>query len=253
MQKLRYMVRNVECKMQMKVNHYKFYIIHFTLPRGGIVMGFLSSVLDILFPPKCVFCRRVLNKGEQGLCTSCSDDLPFTDDFGKQRGDAYGFCIAPLYYSGFVRKSILRYKFSGASAYAETYGRLLAQCIRECPDAKYDIITWVPLSTSRERSRGYDQAMLLALATALELDDVAVETLNKHRDVRAQSELSGKDERSANISGAYEVTDAELIIGKTVLLIDDVVTTGSTLNECATVLRSAGASNIICAALARGE
>jgi len=216
-------------------------------------MGFLSSVLDLLFPPKCVFCRKVLNKGEHAWCASCTKTLPFTDNFGKQDGDLYDFCIAPLYYGGFVRKSILRYKFSGASAYAETYGRILAQCIRECPDAVYDIITWVPLSTSRERSRGYDQAMLLALATALELDDVAVETINKHRDVQAQSELGGKDERSANISGAYSVTDSELITGKTVLLIDDVVTTGSTLNECAKVLRLAGATGIICAALARGE
>jgi len=216
-------------------------------------MGFLSSVLDLLFPPKCVFCRKVLSKGEHGLCASCNESLPFTDDFGKQDGEFYDFCIAPLYYKDFVRKSILRYKFSGASAYAETYGRLLAKCIRECPDAKYDIITWVPLSTKRERSRGYDQAMLLALATALELDDVAVETLKKHKDVQAQSELGGKDERSANISGAYEVTDTELIAGKRVLIIDDVVTTGSTLNECAKKLLSAGASSVICAALARGE
>jgi len=216
-------------------------------------MGFLSSVLDLLFPPKCVFCRKVLSKGEHGLCASCNESLPFTDDFGKQDGEFYDFCIAPLYYKDFVRKSILRYKFSGASAYAETYGRLLAKCIRECPDAKYDIITWVPLSTKRERSRGYDQAMLLALATALELDDVAVETLKKHKDVQAQSELGGKDERSANISGAYEVTDTELIAGKRVLIIDDVVTTGSTLNECAKKLLSTGASSVICAALARGE
>ena len=216
-------------------------------------MGFLSSVLDLLFPPKCVFCRKVLGSGEYGLCTSCSDDLPFTDAFGRQSGDDYAFCISPLYYSGFVRKSILRYKFNGASAYAETYGKILAQCICDCSEARYDIITWVPLSTSRKRSRGYDQAMLLALATALELSDVAVETLDKHIDVTAQAELSGKDERSANISGAYLVTDAELINGKTVLLIDDVVTTGSTFNECAKVLRIAGATNVICATLARGE
>ena len=216
-------------------------------------MGFLSSVLDLLFPPKCVFCRKILSKGDLGCCASCTHNLPFTDNFGKQDGELYDFCISPLYYQGFVRKSILRYKFNGASAYAETYGKILADCIRECPDAKYDLITWVPLSTTRERSRGYDQAMLLALATALELSDVAVETLNKHRDVQAQSELGGKDERSANISGAYDIADAELIAGKRILLIDDVVTTGSTLNECAKQLRSAGASGVICAALARGE
>jgi len=172
-------------------------------------------------------------------------------DFGRQDGEFYDFCISPLYYKDLVRKSILRFKFRGASSYAGTYGKLLADCIRDCPDASYDLISWVPLSSKRERSRGYDQAMLLALATALELDDVAVETLAKPHDVQAQSELGGRDERSANIFGAYAVTDAELIIGKRVLLIDDVVTTGSTLAECAKVLLSAGASKVVCAALAR--
>ena len=95
--------------------------------------------------------------------------------------------------------------------------------------------------------------MLLALATALELNDVAVETLVKPHDVQAQSELGDKVERSANISGAYTAFDPELIEGKCVLLIDDVVTTGSTLAECAKVLLSAGASRVVCAALARGE
>jgi len=139
------------------------------------------------------------------------------------------------------------------SAYADVYGRLLADCIRECPDIKYDIITWVPLSSKRERTRGYDQAMLLALATALELGDVAAETLIKPHDVQAQSELGGKEERSANISGAYVAMDPELVEGKRVLLIDDVITTGSTLSECARVLLSAGAVGIVCATLARGE
>jgi len=216
-------------------------------------MSFLASLLDLLFPPKCVFCGKVLSKGDEGLCTKCTESLPFTDNFGKQDGGHHDFCISPLHYSGAVRKSILRFKFKGASAYAETYGKLLAECINECPDLKYDFISWVPLSSKRERSRGYDQAMLLALATALELHDVAVETLKKPHDVQAQSELVGKEQRSFNISGAYEAADPELISGKCILLIDDVVTTGATLDECAKVLRTAGAHKVICAALARGE
>jgi len=216
-------------------------------------MNFLSSFLDILFPPKCIFCGKVLNRGDDGLCDNCTESLPFTDNFGKQDGDFYDFCISPLYYKSIVRKSLLRFKFRGTTAYATTYARLLAECIRECPDAKYDLISWVPLSNKREHSRGYDQAMLLALATALELNNVAVETLRKTLDVQAQSELGDRAERSANIDGAYEVTDAELIDGKCILLIDDVVTTGSTLSECAKTLVAAGATRVICAALARGE
>ena len=216
-------------------------------------MGFLSLILDLLFPPKCVFCSRVLNKADEGWCDKCTESLPFADNFGRQDGEVFDFCVSPLYYTGVVRRSILRYKFRGASQYAGVYGKFLADCIRDIPDMEFDIISWVPLSDKRERSRGYDQAMLLALATALELDDVAVETLKKPHDVQAQSELGGKEERSANISGAYIASDPEIITGKRVLLVDDVVTTCSTLDECARVLLSAGASGVSCAALARGH
>jgi len=209
--------------------------------------------MDLLFPPKCVFCGKVLDNGDDLWCGKCTESLPFTLNGGKQEGECYEFCISPLYYKGAVRKSILRFKFRGMTSYASAYGRVLADCIREHLDNKYDIISWVPLSKKRERSRGYDQAMLLALATALELGDVAAETLKKPQDIRAQSELEGRAERSANISGAYMAADPELIEGKCVLLIDDIVTTGSTLDECAKVLLSNGASKVVCAALARGE
>jgi len=216
-------------------------------------MGFFSIILDLLFPPKCVFCGKVLNKGDEDWCSSCTESLPYANNSGRQEGEHFDFCVSPLYYTGVVRRSILRYKFRGASHYADVYGKLLAECIRETPELKYDLISWVPLSSKRERTRGYDQAMLMALAVALELDDVAVETLKKPHDVRAQSELGDKTERSANISGAYITSDPELINGKRILLIDDVVTTCSTLDECATVLRAAGAAGVVCAALARAE
>jgi len=216
-------------------------------------MSIFSTLLDLLFPPKCVFCSRVLDKTDEGWCDKCTEALPYADNYGRQDGEIFDFCVSPLYYSGVVRRSILRYKFRGASHCAAVYGKFLAESIRENPDITYDLISWVPLSSKRERSRGYDQAMLLALATALELDDVAVETLKKPHDVQAQSDLGDKTERSANISGAFEASDPEIIAGKRVLLIDDVVTTCSTLDECARVLRNAGASGVVCAALARGE
>lgn len=217
------------------------------------MMGIFSTILDILFPPKCVFCGRVLNKADEGICDKCIEALPYTENYGRQDGEVFDFCISPLYYIDNVRRSILRYKFKGAVSFATVYGSLLADCIRECPAVSYDIISWVPLSSKRERSRGYDQAMLLAQAAALELDDVAVETLKKPHDVQAQSELGDRSERSRNISGAYIAADPEIIAGKRVLLIDDIVTTRSTLDECASVLLSNGASGVICAALARGE
>jgi len=216
-------------------------------------MGFFASLLDLLFPPKCVFCARVLNKADDGWCDRCTGSLPFAENYGRQDGEIFDFCVSPLYYTGVVRRSVLRYKFRGASYYAPVYAKLLAECIRECPDLNYDIISWVPLSDKRERSRGYDQAMLLALAVALELDDVAASTLIKPLDVKAQSELGDKTERSKNISGAYAVPDSQIIAGKRVLIIDDIITTSSTLDECAGVLIEAGAASVVCAVLARGR
>lgn len=221
--------------------------------RTVIIMSFISTILDLLFPPKCVFCSKVLNKADDGWCDNCIESLPYAYDHGRQDGDVFDFCISALYYTGVVRRSILRFKFGGNSHYADVYSKVLADTIRNCPDAKYDIISWVPLSDKRQRKRGYDQAMLLAMATALQLDDIAVETLKKPHDVQAQSELGDRAERSENISGAYVASDPELIAGKRVLLIDDVVTTCSTLSECSKVLLEAGASGVICATLARGE
>jgi len=216
-------------------------------------MGFLSKVLDLLFPPKCVFCGRVLDDADESWCDKCTESLPYTDNLGIQNGEFFDFCTSPLYYTGVVRRSVLNYKFRDASHYADVYGIFLADCIRDCPEVKYEIVTWVPLSTRRERKRGYDQAKLLAEATALRLNDTAVPILRKPHDVQAQSELGDKAEREANIKNAYEIIKPEIVNGKSILLIDDVVTTGSTLEECTKVLLAAGAKKVICTTLARAE
>ncbi|MDR2599491.1 MAG: ComF family protein [Oscillospiraceae bacterium] len=216
-------------------------------------MKFLTFILDLLFPPKCVFCGKVLNKSGDDLCDNCTEMLPYTANFGRQDGENFDFCLTPLYYKDEVRHSILRYKFRGATQYVDIYGEILADCIHACPDVEYDLISWVPLNEKRKRKRGYDQAKLLAQATALKLGEEITETLNKPHNVKAQSELGDRTERSANISGAFVVTDTEIIKDKRILLIDDIITTCSTLEECAKVLLSAGAKSVLCATLARGE
>lgn len=215
-------------------------------------MGVLSSILDLFFPPKCVFCGKLLAKSTECLCDKCGRDLPFTKGAQvSQKGGFFDVCVSPLLYEGDVRKSILRFKFKGATAYADCFGKLMADCIKENLSGKFDLITWVPLSLKRARSRGYDQAMLLALAVALALDDVAVETLQKTAHVQAQSTIEDKEMRRANVSGVFEIKDQELIEGKRILLIDDIITTGSTLTECARILLMSGAESVVCATLAR--
>ena len=215
----------------------------------------LGALLDLLFPPRCVFCRRLLHRREEGICPRCQQELPWAlGAEAEQTGEFFSLCASPLWYQDQVRASFHRYKFKGVRGYSRTYGRLVAQCVQDHLAGRYDLITWVPLSRARLRQRGYDQAMLLASAAALALDDVAAETLCKVRDTEAQSGLGKNDaSRRANVLSAYQVTDPALVEGRRVLLIDDIVTTGSTLSECARVLRTAGATDVVCAALARSR
>ena len=217
--------------------------------------GPVEVLLDLIFPPKCVFCKKLLHKGEDGICARCQEHLPWcVGPEAEQTMEFISLCASPLWYQDEVRESFHRYKFKGSRGYAKVYGRLMAQCVRDHLAGRYDLITWVPLSEQRRKSRGYDPAMLLAEAAALELGDVAAETLVKVRDTGAQSGL-GKDDsaRRANVLGAYRPTDPELIAGQRVLLMDDVVTTGSTLSECARTLRTAGAADVVCVTLARAR
>ncbi len=215
-------------------------------------MSLWSNILDLFFPPKCVFCTKVLDAGGLCICPACQKGLPYTQGGDvRQRGRFFDECVSPLRYEGAVRDSILRYKFKSALSYADCYGSLLAGCIRENLSGRYNLITWVPLSAKRARSRGYDQAMLLARTTASILGSAAVETLVKTGNTPAQSTLHDKDARRANVSGVYKVKDRELIDGKNILLIDDIITTGATLSEAARVLLQCGAESVVCAALAR--
>lgn len=216
--------------------------------------GPLGFVLDLLFPPKCVFCGKVLDTGEDGLCSRCQRELPWlTDGEAELTGEFFSLCAAPLRYQDKVRDSVRRYKFKGRRGYHKLYGRLVAQCVHDHLAGRYDLITWVPLSPQRKKERGYDQAFLLSSAAALELGEVAVETLRKERNTDPQSGLTEDAQRRANVLGAYTPVDPELVAGKRVLLIDDVVTTGSTLSECARMLRTMGAEDVVCTALARAR
>ncbi len=206
-------------------------------------------MLDLLFPPRCAFCRKILKKGESGVCAACVGDLPYAE--GEQKVEFVECCVAPLFYRDKVRDALLRYKFDGVTAYSGVFGHLVAECIRDRLAGRYDLISWVPLSGARLKQRGYDQAMLIAMAAALELDDVAVETLRKTADVAPQSQTGSVEKRRANISGAYEPADRELVQGKRILLIDDIVTTGATFAECARTLGLAGAESVVCCAVAR--
>ena len=212
-------------------------------------MGLISGMLELLFPPKCMFCRRILPGGSAACCEGCQKHLEGQETVSE--GTFVTTCWAALSYEGAVREAIIRYKFEGDRGYATEFGRLLGRCIAERLAGQYDVITWVPVSPQRYKKRGYDQAMLLACAAALELGDVAVSTLSKTLDNPAQSGLTDRMARKSNVLGAYAVAEPELVTGRRILLIDDIVTTGATMEEAGRTLLEGGARSVVGAALAR--
>lgn len=218
-------------------------------------MKWLDALLDLLFPPKCPFCGKLLSSRAQLLCDTCQRQLPWTDPTSQDLNPEFTEgCVAPLFYRDNVRESIHRYKFGGRSAYCAVYGQLMAQAVQDAwPDVCFDMVTWVPLSRRRKRKRGYDQAMLLAQVLSETLSLPLKETLVKTRHTPAQSGQTDARARKMNVFNAYEASPSAPLNGKTLLLCDDVVTTGSTLEECARLLRTAGAEQVYAVTLARGK
>lgn len=208
-------------------------------------------LLELFFPTRCIVCRDFLGGGRPRICARCAETLPTTSAGGKSRGDFFSQCVSSVYYEKDMRQAILRYKFQGARVYAPAFGTLLASTIYEQLQGQYDVISWVPLDRRRRRSRGYDQAELLAREAARQLRQECLPLLKKKRGVKPQSGTGSPERRRANIAGAYTVIDPAQVAGKRILLVDDIVTTGSTLSECAKTLLLAGAENICCATLAR--
>lgn len=211
-------------------------------------MTLREHLLDVLFPPKCPFCGRVLDR--LGICAGCESALPWTeetDSLWELPGALR--CAVPLWYKDAAREALLRFKFQGAVSAGDPLGGLIAQCAAERLSGEFDAVTWVPVSRRRLRRRGYDQAELLARGACRRWDTVPVRLLEKVRDNPAQSGLTGGSARWENVKGVYRA--AEECRGRRVLLVDDVCTTGATLTECARVLEEAGAEAVVCAAAAR--
>lgn len=209
----------------------------------------VSWLLRLLFPPKCVLCRRFLTKDETDLCRHCRQNAPalektnFSLSFVAQWTGVW-------YYKDTVRSSLHRYKFQGLRCYAPAYGRILAMHLQKKNFDSFDVLTYVPIAPLRHLTRGYDQVEILARAVGRELGTNSVRTLRKIRNTPPQSGIQDPSRRRANVLGAYKITDPLLVRDKRVLLLDDIVTTGATASECARVLLTAGAKEVIFAAVA---
>ena len=211
-------------------------------------MSIYYRIMELLFPPKCVLCGKVLEKEETDLCRMCRVEAPEYPE-NKRKLQFLDSFTAVWYYEGNVRNSLLRYKFYGARKNAESYGPALAmKLLRQHPEG-FDTLTWVPVSPLRKLRRGYDQVELLANAVGRELGMTPVRLVRKIRHNRPQARITGSAQRRANVLGAYRMEAAD-VSGQRILLLDDILTTGATAGEVGRVLLTAGAKEVHCAAVA---
>lgn len=204
----------------------------------------IEKLLCLLFPAQCLACDRIISPGES-FCESCKASLPGAPLYREFTVCGKSFRVTSLMpYKGGFRKSLHRLKFEDERALAKQIGRLMAEVL---PNEAFSAVTWVPMSEKKKRLRGYDQSELLARTAARELDIPAVRLITKIRETDTQHELARAD-RIENIKNAYRAEKAAA--GMSIILVDDIITTGSTLCECAGELYRAGATKIVglCAA-----
>ena len=212
-----------------------------------------EAILNLLFPPKCAFCGALMEEPADGLCPACRSSLPYPSGKGELRTVGGFPCAVALRYEAMVRQGVHALKFHDHPQRSKVFARYLAQAAAELFPGGFDTVTFVPVSLWRNYRRGYDQARLLAEEAGKLWGVSAVPILRKVRNNRPQSSVKSSALRRANVLDAYIVPHPEEARGRRFLLIDDVVTTGSTMTACARCLMDAGAESVVCAALAGAE
>ena len=222
-----------------------------------------SAYLGIFFPPKCPCCGDVLAPG-YAYCDVCEPQLPRIEgeiclvcgagkkvcDCGK-KAKLYDACVAAFYHTDGIRQGLLRFKYEERLSAADVFAAEMANTVRErLADTGFDFVTFVPMSKKEYKSRGYYPARILAQKVAEELELPCETLLTKIVETPPQRTLRIR-ERQGNVLGVFDALEPALIYNKTVLLCDDVSTTGATLNECAKMLKIAGAKAVYAVCIAK--
>jgi len=234
-----------------------------------------NHILNFLFPASCLICKRYLptDNKSPGICDSCQSQIEFIKELVCQKcgkplpaGGAHYFqCLkkgvnyhfefvrAVCEYKGTIKQCIHLFKYSSKDYLSLILGGLLIDYIKNTTEfSEINTIVPVPLHWSRRFQRGYNQSELLAKEIAKTLDkNLVAGNLYRRKLTKPQFGLS-KDEREVNVRGVFAVRNTSLIKNKNILIVDDVCTTASTLEECAKTLKRAGAEKVFCLVVAHG-
>ncbi|MCC6934411.1 MAG: ComF family protein [Candidatus Yanofskybacteria bacterium] len=213
----------------------------------------LAWLRDTLWPNRCIACDEI---GE-ALCSPCRERIPSAPDVRRLADGTRAISGGPLAHP-LLAQAVWRLKYRSLTALAGPLACWLADAVAQTPEAlqhtkKNAVVVPVPLHPSRFRERGYNQAELIARAwahiTALPCDATA---LTRTRNTGSQVATADRGERLENMRDAFACNKPAAIRGRAVMLVDDVCTTGATLQACARALRAAGARSVTALTVARG-
>lgn len=201
----------------------------------GSLTSYFKPLLDLVYPPKCALCGEI---DSPAICPSCSSEIVLLEGSRHDVGNL-AEAIYLFNYDGRASQAVKRLKYECATSLAEPMSSLLSVSAEKLKLLDVDSIVPVPIHWTRRYHRGFNQAELLCEGLPSRL--VNRRLLRRIRATRPQVGLSG-EERSRNIQNAFEASPE--VQGKRILLVDDVLTTGNTANECARTLLAAGAAEV---------
>jgi ComF family protein len=226
----------------------------------------LKSLADFVYPPICYGCDVEMEEGlvcegcrlalfthELAVCPKCGRPCTRTAEtcgqcrtqFSLSRVRALGLYVPPF------DKLVHAFKYSGKTKVGELLGLALAALVQQDEVlAAADAVCPVPLHPARLRERGFNQSLLLAAAISMSTRIPLVEGLTRTRYTPTQTTKTSHEKRLKNVKGAFQIRPGAGVDGKTVLLVDDVMTTGATLNEAAKALLNGGAASVLGAVVA---
>ncbi len=208
---------------------------------------FCNNVIDFR-REMCHTCKNTLQRIEGNICKFCGMDVTLCDC--GQKKHFYKYICAPFYYKGAAGRAIWNLKFNNKTRFSKPLAEDMAKCFEtHYQGYDFDVCTFVPVSEEDLKTRGYNQAELLAKDFSEITGLVCQDLLVKNFSTQAQHSLS-RVERSGNLAGAISFKPNVDLANKRILLIDDIKTTGATLNECAKMLLIGGAAEVFCLTVA---
>lgn len=207
----------------------------------------LDKIIDLIYPPVCGVCGKI---DQNSLCSKCKiqlrkEEVFGVDDYSQDESKNFDEHLYIFVYGGIIRQVMLNYKFNSQAYLYKTFIKFLLKNEKFVEIIKsYDIIIPVPLSKKRMKERGYNQSYLIAKEISGLLNiKLNKKSLIKQQNIVAQSGLN-KEQRLQNIKGAYTLKHPNKLQAKKVLIIDDIYTTGSTVNECSKIISKANTEKI---------